>query len=372
MNVLVLNPYHGGSHRAFLDGWIKNSRHEFTVLTLPAHKWKWRMRHSAVTFAEQTAEGVARDESWDAVFCTDMLNLAEFRGLCCPSIRNLPAVVYFHENQLTYPNQRRDERDLHFAYTNFTTALAADRVWFNSEYHRNDFLSQLGEFLGRMPDHQHASAVERLREKSEVQPPGVDFNEFESAAHSSVERNTEGPLRIVWAARWEHDKNPATFFSALEQLAPAGTDFRVSVLGQSFGDVPNCFAQARKTLADKIDHWGHLDNRRDYIVALQQSDVVVSTALHEFFGIAIVEAVAAGCIPLVPRRLAYPEVLEDIDDFFHDGTADHLASRLTELAVRKASGKLLTDEWRNCRRQLERFEWNHRAVAMDASLDELR
>ena len=52
MRVLALNPYHGGSHRAFLDGWMANSRHRFTLLTLPAHHWKWRMRHAAVTFAE--------------------------------------------------------------------------------------------------------------------------------------------------------------------------------------------------------------------------------------------------------------------------------------------------------------------------------
>ena len=329
------------------------------------------MRHSAVTFAEQTAELVARGESWDVVFCTDMLNLAEFRGLCHPSIRKLPTVVYFHENQLTYPNQRPDERDLHFAYTNFTTALAADRVWFNSEYHRTDFLGQLGEFLGRMPDHQHASAIETLREKSEVQSPGIDFSEFEPASHSSVEKSAAGPLRIVWAARWEHDKDPVTFFSALERLALAGVDFRVSVLGESFGATPECFAESRLTFADKIDHWGHLNDRQDYVAALRQSDIVVSTALHEFFGIAVVEAVTAGRFPLVPRRLAYPEVLGDVADFFHDGTVDQLAGRLTELAARKASGQLWTDEWRYCRQQLERFDWNMRAAEMDAALNEL-
>ena len=35
MKVLALEPYYGGSHKAFLDGWQKHSRHEFTVLGLP-------------------------------------------------------------------------------------------------------------------------------------------------------------------------------------------------------------------------------------------------------------------------------------------------------------------------------------------------
>ena len=52
-HVLALNAYHGGSHQAFLNGWSGRSRHRFTTLTLPAYKWKWRMRHAAVAFAEQ-------------------------------------------------------------------------------------------------------------------------------------------------------------------------------------------------------------------------------------------------------------------------------------------------------------------------------
>ncbi|MGM0378085.1 MAG: tRNA-queuosine alpha-mannosyltransferase domain-containing protein, partial [Bacteroidota bacterium] len=34
-----------------------------------------------------------------------MLNLAEFSGLADESVRRLPKISYFHENQLTYPVQ---------------------------------------------------------------------------------------------------------------------------------------------------------------------------------------------------------------------------------------------------------------------------
>ena len=51
MRILALEPYYGGSHRAFLDGWVQRSRHEWTLHTLPPNKWKWRMRHAAVTLA---------------------------------------------------------------------------------------------------------------------------------------------------------------------------------------------------------------------------------------------------------------------------------------------------------------------------------
>ncbi len=53
--------------------------------------------------------------------------------------------------------------------------------------------------------------------------------------------------------------------------------------------------------------WGYLAKRADYLSLLDQSHLVLSTAQHDFQGLAVLEAVAAGCIPVVPSRLAYPE-----------------------------------------------------------------
>ncbi len=323
--ILALNSYHGGSHRTFLDGWARRSRHAFTTLTLPAYKWKWRMRHAAVTFADQVARLVAEGRRWDVVFCTDMLNLAEFRGLCPLAVCRLPTVVYFHENQLTYPNRHAGERDLHFAFTNMTTALAADRVWFNSAFHRNQFLAALDDLLPRMPDYQPCEAVDSIREKSIIHPPGIE--PFPARPPRKPE-----PSRILWVSRWEHDKDPQTFFDALDVLVAQGCEFRLSVLGESFGQVPVCFEQARQRFSGFLDHWGYRPEREDYRAALAAADVVVSTAKHEFFGIAVLEAIAAGCFPIVPRRLAYPELLSEKPQFFYDGTVAGLADRLMQLS----------------------------------------
>jgi len=174
LKVLALEPYYGGSHQAFLDGWIARSRHEWTLMTLTAAKWKWRMRNSAVTLRDKVREALAAGASWDVLFCSDMLNLAEFLGLGPEPVRRLPKLVYFHENQLTYPKRNEDERDYHFVYSNMTTAMAADRVWFNSRYHMEEFLEGLRAFLKRMPDNQKLENVDRIRAKSEVHYPPVE------------------------------------------------------------------------------------------------------------------------------------------------------------------------------------------------------
>ena len=289
------------------------------------------MRHSAITFADQVDKLVKHNQSWDLLFCSDMLNLAEFVALAPGEIAGLPKVVYFHENQLTYPVRVEDERDCHFAVTNLTSALAADAVWFNSHFHMDSFLGALARFLRSMPDYQPVGAIEKIRIKSSVRPPGID--DFPSRRERKP-----GPLRILWAARWEHDKNPEDFFEAIGILKAQDVRFRLSVLGQSFRDQPEIFTWARNDLQDRIDHWGYLESREDYRRALCEADVIVSTANHEFFGIGLLEAIAAGAYPLVPQRLSYPEILglgriEGAEQFFYDGTVADLSGKLSALAA---------------------------------------
>ena len=366
MRILVLEPFHGGSHRAFLDGWQTHSKHHFTVLGLPAYKWKWRMRHASLTLAQRLRESPLAGQEWDVVWCSDMLNLPEFLGLAPPVIRSLPSVAYFHENQLTYPVQREQSRDLHFAYSNFLTATAADQVWFNSQYHMDDFLSALARHLPRMPDYQHADEVHRIRAKARVAYPGVGLC-------PRREVREPGPIRILWNARWEHDKNPEDFFAAIKRLKQRAVAFRLLVVGESFRNSPTIFEIAKEQFADEIEQWGYAESRSEYESCLRRADVVVSTAKHEFFGIGVVEAVAAGAIPIVPNRLAYPEVAERLgcpESCRYDGSVEQLVVRLQSLSERVAisePNKFASD----LQAAATFFGWNRRAQEMDAAMDEL-
>ena len=368
MKILAIEPYYGGSHKAFIDGLSSVSKHNLQVLTLPAHKWKWRMRHSAITFSQQAAALLAKAGKWDLIFCSDMLNLAEFSALAPADIAGLPKVIYFHENQLTYPVRVEDERDYQFAMTNLTSALAADEVWFNSQFHKKSFLDALVKFLKSMPDYQPLETVEKIRTKASVYPPGI--NDFPARP-----AREPGPIRILWAARWEHDKNPEDFFEALEILKAKNVQFKVSVIGQSFREQPEIFDKAQNNFSEHVDNWGYQKNRAEYEHVLGCADVVVSTAKHEFFGIGIIEAIAAGAYPLVPNRLSYPEILrlkqlEDTEQFLYDGTVINLADRLCELAIRIKNNKL----WPvtiNPSTLIDRYKWQNLVRCYDEALEQI-
>src|SRR6476619_2485700 len=155
MRILYLDPFHGGSHAAVAEGYVHHSQHDITLLTLSiAGGWRWRMRGAAVTLARRLRE-LVRDQpaTFDLIIATDMFDLAAFLGLTRDLTSNVPVALYFHENQLTYPLPPSRVRDLAFPWLNYTSALTADALCFNSDFHRRAFLEALPTLLGRFHDH---------------------------------------------------------------------------------------------------------------------------------------------------------------------------------------------------------------------------
>ena len=104
--------------------------------------------------------------------------------------------------------------------------------------------------------------------------------------------------------------------------------FGVALLGERLIPEPDALMQARAALAGRIAFDG-FPPRPEYLRQLARGSVVVSTAVQENFGIAVMEAIHAGCMPLLPRRLVYPELIPpDLHDrcLYDDG--DDLIDRL--------------------------------------------
>lgn len=304
LRILAFEPYYGGSHRAFLDTWVAHSRHAWTLETLPARHWKWRMRGSALWLAERRAGDPAG--GFDALLTSDMTSVADLRALLPKTLAALPVVCYFHENQLTYPLSPTDWRDYQYGMTNISSALAADAAWFNSHAHRDAFLGAADRLLRQMSDFVPRKAIRRIEERSAIHYPAVEPPP--EGLHTGC-NHTGGPLRILWSHRWEYDKGPEAFFSTLLRLHDAGAEFDLVLVGEQFRTLPDAFRGGLQRLSGHVVHQGYLDSRAAYWQMIASCDVVVSTAIQENFGLAVVEAMLAGCRPLLPDRLSYPELV---------------------------------------------------------------
>ncbi|XP_044293920.1 glycosyltransferase-like domain-containing protein 1 isoform X2 [Varanus komodoensis] len=403
MSILLIEAFYGGSHKQLMD-LLQKEMEGCVLFTLPAKKWHWKARTAALYFMEN----IPASADYRILFASSVLNLTELVALR-PDLGKLKKVLYFHENQLTYPVQKCQERDFQYGYNQILSCLVADIVVFNSAYNMESFLTSIGKFMKLIPDHRPKHLEKLIRPKCQVlyfpvkfpdisrfmpehklphieKAPdsegtgdtclfmalpfqeksggttglrnsntlgcGSEQSELQSEQSSSwpetpqnqpatlekVEKPVSSkspkpyqredsqsvtfnltivsdssgcqqkPLHIVWPHRWEHDKDPESFFKVLLRMKEIELSFHVSVLGETFTDVPDIFSEAKKTLGSSVLHWGYLPSRDEYFQVLCMADVVISTAKHEFFGVAMIEAVYCGCYPLCPKALVYPEI----------------------------------------------------------------
>ncbi|MCW9706415.1 tRNA-queuosine alpha-mannosyltransferase domain-containing protein [Fodinibius salsisoli] len=326
MNILAVEPFYSGSHKAFLQGLQKHSRHHIIPVNLSYKGKKWRMHGNSVVLAGMAQEV---EEEIDLLLVSSMTNLPAFLSLTSPRFANIPKVMYMHENQFTQPMPEGEERDQTYCYLNYLSMLSADRLIFSSKFHRSDFLKALPDFLANYPDDKYYYPVDKIAEKSLVLYPGLDLQRFD--AQPDIRSSNDNPV-IVWNQRWQFDRNPAMFFRVLNRLNDIDLTFDLILAGDTQHEKPEEFEKAWKRYGRHITHFGYVENKENYSKLLHRGDIVVSTATYEFFCVAIMEAIYCGCHPLVPNRLHYPELVpqslhkpllhapvlyETEDDLFH-------------------------------------------------------
>lgn len=317
MKITILEPFFTGSHKQWAKGYQQYSEHDIQILSLKGKHWKWRMYGGAVSLAKQFME---LKELPDFILATDMLDFTTFLALTRSRTANIPTAIYFHENQLTYPwkqneNAEKEQRD--YSFINYISALAADSVFFNSEYHKQSFLTELPNFLRQFPDYKELQNVKLIAAKSKVLPLGLDLKKFDG--FKNIEKG-KLPL-IVWNHRWEYDKRPDEFFEAMYYLKGLGIHFELAVLGKDYKRKPACFDEAKVKLKDEIIHFGYANSFEEYATWLWKADILPVTSNQDFFGGSVVEAMYCNCFPILPKRLAYPEHIELSyqNDYFYDG-----------------------------------------------------
>lgn len=343
MRILLLSAYDAASHRRWREGLVAQfPEHDWQVLTLPARHFSWRIRGNSLTWA--MSDRAALERGYDLVIATSMVDLSTLKGLV-PKLADVPSIAYFHENQFAYPVNERQFDSVDPQMVTLYTALAADRLAFNSKYNRETFLRGVERLLARFPDAVPPGVVEALAADSVVLPVPLEDACFVASSRC---RTDGGALRIAWNHRWEYDKGPDRLLAVVDGLLERDVEFELSVLGQGFREEPPEFAPLKARLDEhpgRLRRWGYVNGVDEYRRHLQRSDVVLSTAIHDFQGLAILEAVAAGCVPLVPDRLCYEEWFGP--EFRYASTpddvepeADAVTAALEVLSACKRAGEL--------------------------------
>ena len=312
--ILLLSAYDAMSHKMWRGRLLEMfPEHTWTQLVLPPRHFNWRIRGNSLQWALNEKDLLNQD--YDLLIATSMVDLSSLRGFI-PRIAQLPTLLYFHENQFVYPlSSKQRNNNVEPQLVPLYSALCADAIVFNSTYNRSTFLQGAKELLKKLPDQLSPELLERI-EKSEIIPVPLEEFSFEPVTTAMLE-NSKQILDVVWNHRWEYDKGPKLLLSLAQAILTQRLPIRLHVVGQQFRSSPAEFKkiaalleQHAAALAIDQGSFGFVENREGYISLLRRCDVVLSTAEHDFQGLAIQEACTLRCTPLVPDALVYPEYID--------------------------------------------------------------
>lgn len=343
MNILLLSAYHSASHRYWCDGLMAAfPEHQWTLRSQVARHFSWRIEASGWLWA--LSDDAAFQQHYDLIIATSLTQVVTLKAQC-PAVRDVPLWLYFHENQFAHPMsyQQQAAHQSAWQFKSLENAFCADWISFNTQFNRDTFFAGARQLLKKLPEQFPGDPLATIEQKSDVLAvPLTD-------RFSSLRECAKDTRLIVWNHRWEWDKQPERLLQAMLILKQQGEDFRLAMLG-SGGGRGDRFAKEHQALDEHIVHWGEA-SEQEYQYWLSRAGIGVSTALHDFQGLAMLELAQAGATCIVPRRQAYPECLPEAVFYKADeGNAQAesvaLVTALKAALMKPAAAQPLPKDWR--------------------------
>ncbi|XP_059731299.1 tRNA-queuosine alpha-mannosyltransferase isoform X6 [Bos taurus] len=329
MSILILEAFYGGSHKQLVD-LLQEELEDSVLYTLPAKKWHWRARTSALYFSQN----IPTSEHYRILFASSVLNLTELAALR-PDLGKLKKILYFHENQLVYPVKKCQERDFQYGYNQILSCLVADVVVFNSVFNMESFLTSIGKFMKLIPDHRPKDLESIIRPKCQVIYFPIRFPDVSRF----MPKHKAAHLQKILSLKENGGNAPSTALPFQQQLR--GSENLLKSFDSKSGP---CDAAQQESLGcsvrqasylktfnssdDSSTHHGeHKQNRCDVLAEADDQQ----RPLHIVWPHRWLEAVYCGCYPLCPKDLVYPEIFPA--EYLYS-TPEQLSKRLQNFCKR--------------------------------------
>ncbi|XP_027631988.1 glycosyltransferase-like domain-containing protein 1 isoform X3 [Tupaia chinensis] len=331
MSILIIEAFYGGSHKQLVD-LLQEELGDCVLFTLPAKKWHWRARTSALYFSQN----IPSSEHYRILFASSVLNLTELAALR-PDLGKLKKILYFHENQLVYPVKKCQERDFQYGYNQILSCLVADVIVFNSIFNMESFLTSIGKFMKLIPDHRPKDLESIIRPKCQViyfpiRFPDVSrFMPKHKAAHLKKMLSLKGSgsaasSMVLPFPPEQRDCENVLKKCNTEHSAHSGLDTaQQGNLQESDLEKPNMSDNSSSNCEE---------NRQNLTPhpceSLSGADDQ-QRPLHIVWPHRWLEAVYCGCYPLCPKDLVYPEIFPA--EYLYS-TPEQLSKRLQNFCKR--------------------------------------
>jgi glycosyltransferase involved in cell wall biosynthesis len=287
---------------------------------------------------QSIADGVAQNPP-DLIFIFHSFSAfpVEIRRILLEQGLDIPLVGYTHGSHWDSTDGVRRDRYPGLQYLDLANLAALDLVLFDSNFIKQSVIAAIRQ-------HNYATA-ELIDGRSAAVGMPIDL---ELIDRCKTEERFPGTTLIFNHAPVAA-KNPAEFAEVAARLMPK-LDINVLFTRSFDGDVPGGeeVRALREKFGDRVILGGDMPLEK-YYRALWMSDVQVSTAAHESFGVATLEAMYTENFCLLPDRGSYPEICGGRPDVLYDSVPD-LEERITYLVSdprrRRSVGEALADRAR--------------------------
>jgi len=310
LDILALEPFFGGVRKSTMELWQQHSRHSWHLHKLPPRRLDRRLAASAQWFAEQLSRHPK--SRYDIVFTSDAMNLADLVRLV-PSLAGVPSVLYVYRDALA-GTEAADDGMRHAC---LASANTASEIWFPSLHLMKSLLSDAGTLADAHPETGGRAPLKRLVAKSQLVYPPID------AKAPGRDPGVDAARKQRGVCLDNRLPCPDMYLPFLQLVSERKEPISLEILGDPLPSLPAGISATVLT-----PH-----HETDLFRAFQAAEIFITAQAPSLFDPAPLQAMAAGCIPLMPRVGFFQEYLPPALHKWclFDATPEDLQSKVMDL-----------------------------------------